>query len=346
RAAAALGGVRRAGRRRPAGAGQEEGRPRHLRQRQLRRMAVPPRRVARQRAVRAARPAGGAAAPGRLLPVRRQGPPLDLLRDPARLPPQPAGHRAAGALRAGDRAVRALLVARRAHPPLPGGRPPGRRRPHPRRPRGRRPAHDGAQHGSPGVRQRRPVDRHGRPGGRPGRGGGRRPGGRPVSPADPAADGPDPPPPASPPPASPPPASAPPASGSGAPSGSPAGAPLPPQVRPYLTEVVDRTRTVCGPHPVSVLAVGSLALGDYRHGRSDVDVTVVVDPSLPRPALAELAAALAHPALPCPAAGLELVLYGAGFAARPSARAGYLLDLNTGPDLPEKVSFDPDGAAP
>src|SRR5690606_3621079 len=215
-------------------------------------------------------------------------------------PPQPAGHRAAGALRAGDRAVRALLVARRAHPPLPGGRPPGRRRPHPRRPRGRRPAHDGAQHGSPGVRQRRPVDRHGRPGGRPGRGGGRRPGGRPVSPADPAADGPDPPPPASPPPASPPPASAPPASappasGSGAPSGSPAGAPLPPQVRPYLTELVDRTRTVCGPHPVSVLAVGSLALGDYRHGRSDVDVTVVVDPSLPRPALAELAAALAHP---------------------------------------------------
>lgn len=162
-----------------------------------------------------------------------------------------------------------------------------------------------------------------------------------MSPADPAADGLGPPP-----PASPPPASAPPASGSGAPSGSPAGAPLPPQVRPYLTELVDRTRTVCGPRPVSVLAVGSLALGDYRHGRSDVDVTVVVDPSLPRPALAELAAALAHPALPCPAAGLELVVYGAGFAARPSARAGYLLDLNTGPDLPEKVSFDPDGAAP
>src|SRR5690606_22660889 len=59
-----------------------------------------------------------------------------------------------------------------------------------------------------------------------------------------------------------------------------------------------------------------------------------------------LAAPTAHPALPCPAAGLELVVYGAGFAARPSARAGYLLDLNTGPDLPEKVSFDPDGAAP
>ncbi|CAL9345799.1 aminoglycoside adenylyltransferase domain-containing protein [Streptomyces sp. enrichment culture] len=153
-------------------------------------------------------------------------------------------------------------------------------------------------------------------------------------------------------PAAPPhptPAEAPPPAGlppSGAAASSPSGpgpgrAPLPPELGPYLTELVHRTRAVCGTRPVSVLAVGSVALGDYRHGRSDVDVTVVVDPSLPRAALSELAAALAHPALPCPAAGLELTVYDAGFAARPSAEAGYLLDLNTGPQLPGKVSFDP-----
>lgn len=116
--------------------------------------------------------------------------------------------------------------------------------------------------------------------------------------------------------------------------------PVPAVLRPYLDELVHRTRAVCGPHLVSVSAVGSLALGDYRHGRSDVDVTVVVDDSLPRRSLPELARRLAHPALVCPAAGLELVVYPTDFAARPSDAAGYLLDLNTGPSLPERVGLD------
>lgn len=120
----------------------------------------------------------------------------------------------------------------------------------------------------------------------------------------------------------------------------------PPELRAYLEELVRRTSAVCGDRLVSVLAVGSLALGDYRHGRSDVDVTVVADPAPPRADLMALAATLAHPALPCPAAGLELVVYGAGFAARPSGEAGYLLDLNTGPSLPERAGYDPaDGSA-
>ncbi|MEU8845315.1 aminoglycoside adenylyltransferase domain-containing protein [Streptomyces sp. NPDC048564] len=121
---------------------------------------------------------------------------------------------------------------------------------------------------------------------------------------------------------------------------------VPDELRPYLQEVVHRTHALCGSHLVSVIAVGSVALGDYRHGRSDVDVTVVVDGALPgraRPgrALPELAAALAHPALPCPATGLELVVYDRDFVARPSGDAGYLLDLNTGPLLPERASLDP-----
>lgn len=115
---------------------------------------------------------------------------------------------------------------------------------------------------------------------------------------------------------------------------------LPTELRPYLEELVRRTRTVCGPHLVSVLAVGSLALGDYRHGRSDVDVTVVVEPALPGPALHDLAGALAHPHLPCPAAGLELVVYGTDFVRRPSGAAGYLLDLNTGPLLPSRADVE------
>jgi hypothetical protein len=120
--------------------------------------------------------------------------------------------------------------------------------------------------------------------------------------------------------------------------------PLPSQVRPYLEKLLQRTRSVCGSRLVSVFAVGSLALGDYRHGRSDVDVTVVVAPETPSPVLRELAGALVHPLLPCPAAGLELVVYGADFAGRPAGEAGYLLDLNTGPMLPDKADFDASGA--
>ncbi|MFJ7071741.1 aminoglycoside adenylyltransferase domain-containing protein [Streptomyces sp. NPDC098781] len=117
---------------------------------------------------------------------------------------------------------------------------------------------------------------------------------------------------------------------------------VPAELRGYLQELVHRTHTACGPHLVSVIAVASVALGDHRHRRSDVDVTVVVDASsLPRGALPELAEALAHPALPCPAAGLEPAVHDADFAVRPSGEAGYLLDLNTGPSLPDRVSFDP-----
>ncbi|MFF4756225.1 aminoglycoside adenylyltransferase domain-containing protein [Streptomyces sp. NPDC002514] len=115
---------------------------------------------------------------------------------------------------------------------------------------------------------------------------------------------------------------------------------VPVEVRAYLAELVRRTGAVCGPRLVSVVAVGSLALGDYRHGRSDVDVTVVVDPSLPERSPRELASALAHPRLPCPAAGLELVVYPADRVAGPAVGAGYLLDLNTGALLPGKACFD------
>ncbi|WP_280454897.1 aminoglycoside adenylyltransferase domain-containing protein [Nocardia brasiliensis] len=116
---------------------------------------------------------------------------------------------------------------------------------------------------------------------------------------------------------------------------------VPFELRPYLGELVQRARTVCGPHLRSIFAVGSIALGDYRHGRSDIDVNVVVEPSIPGDVVRALAESLAHNALRCPAAGLELVVYDSSFADRASDRAGYLLDLNTGPLLPQRASFDP-----
>ncbi|WP_218024257.1 nucleotidyltransferase domain-containing protein [Nocardia speluncae] len=118
---------------------------------------------------------------------------------------------------------------------------------------------------------------------------------------------------------------------------------VPAEVGRYLSELVQRARTIYRDRLVSVGAVGSLALGDYRHGRSDIDITVVVDPAPTRLAH-ELADALAHPGLRCPAAGLELVVYDAGFAASGAPGAGYLLNMNTGPVLPAVVDFESVGA--
>jgi hypothetical protein len=119
---------------------------------------------------------------------------------------------------------------------------------------------------------------------------------------------------------------------------------VPVEVRPYLTELVRRTRAVYADRLLSVFAVGSLALGDYRHGRSDIDIAVVVAPGGPQRLVHELAEILAHPAFDCPAAGLELVVYDADFAASGSPEPGYLLNLNTGPLLPAVADFDSAGA--
>ncbi|MET8558775.1 aminoglycoside adenylyltransferase domain-containing protein [Streptomyces sp. NPDC004959] len=118
---------------------------------------------------------------------------------------------------------------------------------------------------------------------------------------------------------------------------------VPAEVRPYLRELVRRTRAVCGPRLTGVVAVGSLALGDYRNGRSDIDVTVVVEGSPDTKVLRELADVLDHRRLPCPATGLELVVYPADFACTPSGEAGFLLDLNTGSQLPGRAAFDTAG---
>src|SRR5204863_7138638 len=113
----------------------------------------------------------------------------------------------------------------------------------------------------------------------------------------------------------------------------------------YVSEVVARLRTVLGAALVAVYPMGSLALDGYLPGRSDIDLMAVVEPAPPEPVLRTLAARLSHDELPCPATGLEFVLYPVSVVAAGTVQAGYLLDLNTGRELPPKVSLDP-GSGP
>jgi Nucleotidyltransferase domain len=103
--------------------------------------------------------------------------------------------------------------------------------------------------------------------------------------------------------------------------------------------LVGRARRVLGNELVGVYLAGSGALGGYLQGRSDVDVAVVVRNPLERAQKEELVAALRHEALPCPARGLELVVYAHG-------RALPELNLNTGERMAFLASFEPGTDSP
>ena len=116
---------------------------------------------------------------------------------------------------------------------------------------------------------------------------------------------------------------------------------IPEEVTRYLHAVTARVRDVCGDRVVGVYTTGSLALGGYRPGRSDIDVMAVVAGSPALEVRRQLAAELDHRLLTCPAAGLEFVLYPLGTVSRPTPDAGYLLNLNTGPRVAARDEFRP-----
>lgn len=100
-------------------------------------------------------------------------------------------------------------------------------------------------------------------------------------------------------------------------------------------------RALLGARLVGVWLFGSAALGDFAPARSDIDIQAVSAGRLPRPAREALAAALAHDALPCPARGLEFVLYAREDLDRP-AGPEFQLNLNTGARMEHHVAFDAD----
>jgi hypothetical protein len=109
----------------------------------------------------------------------------------------------------------------------------------------------------------------------------------------------------------------------------------------YLAELTRRLREVLGDELVAVYTAGSYAMGAYEHGRSDLDVTVVVAGGLSEAVKQRLVEALRHEALPCPAIGLELVVYPHATVERPTAAPGFELNLNTGARIDFRADFAP-----
>jgi hypothetical protein len=113
------------------------------------------------------------------------------------------------------------------------------------------------------------------------------------------------------------------------------------EVRGYLAELVDRARGVLGDDLVGAYAAGSVGLDAYQPGRSDVDVALVVARPLGGPTKRTLVDRLRHEALPCPARGLELVVYRREVAGSGTPDPGFEVELNTGAGMPFRVTYAP-----
>lgn len=117
-------------------------------------------------------------------------------------------------------------------------------------------------------------------------------------------------------------------------------------VSTYLAALAARLGDVLGDTLVGVYAGGSYALGGYEAGRSDLDVAAVVRAPIGRPVAEAIVDAIRHEALPCPARGLEFVVYTLDTTREPTIEAGIELNLNTGAAMPFRADFGPDTVEP
>lgn len=114
-----------------------------------------------------------------------------------------------------------------------------------------------------------------------------------------------------------------------------------PDLAPYHAAIVDRLSEILDGRLVGVYGAGSYALGDFDPQRSDVDVFAVARGPIDRDEKLAIADALRHEALPCPARGLEFVLYPEATVRSGTIDAGFALNLNTGPGIPFRLDEEP-----
>ncbi|MEU4690462.1 nucleotidyltransferase domain-containing protein [Actinoplanes sp. NPDC023714] len=113
------------------------------------------------------------------------------------------------------------------------------------------------------------------------------------------------------------------------------------EINGYLTAVSDTARAVLAGNFVGAYAAGSLALDAFQPGRSDVDIALLCRDPLSDAVKRELIARLRHSALPCPARGLELVVYTEAVARSGTREPGFELELNDGPAMDFRQTLRP-----
>ena len=103
--------------------------------------------------------------------------------------------------------------------------------------------------------------------------------------------------------------------------------------RSYLNELAARLDDSLGERLMSVLSIGSYALGAFDPRSSDLDVIVVVDRPLTVSDWDAVVDSCSHESLPVPARKLELVAYTRPQVAAPRRNQGWELNFHTGPGV-------------
>lgn len=115
---------------------------------------------------------------------------------------------------------------------------------------------------------------------------------------------------------------------------------LTPEVAVFGAQVTEALARTLGTDLVGVYFVGSVALGGYVAGESDVDIAAVSSAALFDPQREAVASAVVEASAACPARGLEFTLYRREIAGSRPAGADFEVNANGGPRMPTAVHMD------
>jgi hypothetical protein len=115
---------------------------------------------------------------------------------------------------------------------------------------------------------------------------------------------------------------------------------LEPEVAAFGGHVADALALTLGTELVGVYFVGSVALGGYVPGESDIDIAAVSKSALAGPQKLRVASDMVEVSATCPTRGLEFTLYRSDIAGTRPAGADFEVNANGGPRMPTAVHLD------
>ncbi|KAA1428759.1 aminoglycoside adenylyltransferase domain-containing protein [Nocardioides antri] len=118
-----------------------------------------------------------------------------------------------------------------------------------------------------------------------------------------------------------------------------------PEIDVFGEQVAGVLTRILGADLVGVYFVGSVALGGYVPGESDVDIAAVSSSALGDAQKQSVASAIVDVSGACPARGVEFTLYRRDAAASPPTGADFELNVSGGPRMPTDIHLDA-GAEP
>ena len=113
-----------------------------------------------------------------------------------------------------------------------------------------------------------------------------------------------------------------------------------PEIAEFGNKVASGLARILGDDLVGAYFVGSVALGGYVPGESDVDIAGVSGSALSDEKKSSLAAAIVEVSEVCPARGVEFTLYRREVAGSLPKGAEFEVNANGGPRMPIAVHLD------